>query len=100
MSKFKGISIIMGSNISTISGIAFFSEQHLELRKHITSISAHPVFLILKFNSSGKFIDPDFPFGKPSNILDLNILPTLAEIESSTFYHFRRGTKFNQENLL
>jgi hypothetical protein len=66
----------------------------------MTSISAHPVLLILKFDSLGNHIDPDFTFEKPSNFPSLNILPSLAEVKSSTFYNFRRGKKFNQEDLL
>jgi uncharacterized protein YfkK (UPF0435 family) len=71
----------------------------LELQKHITGIAAHPVFLILKFGPAGTLINPNTPAGTPSNILSSNILPTLEEVEASTFFHYKRGTKYNQENL-
>jgi hypothetical protein len=98
--KFKGNNTIIGlDNASTISNISSFSEQRLELQKHITGIAAHPVFLILRFNPTGMLINPDNPEGKPSNILSSNVLPTLEEVEKSTFFHYKRGTKYNQENL-
>jgi hypothetical protein len=54
----------------------------------------------LKFNADGTLIDPDTPAGAPVNILSATVLPSLADIERSTFFHFKRGSFFNQENLV
>jgi hypothetical protein len=99
--KFKAINTIIGQdNASTITNISSFTEQRLELQKHITGIAAHPVFLILKFDLTGNLLNPDTPEGTPSNILSSNVLPSLEEVEKSTFYHYKRGSKYNQENLI
>jgi hypothetical protein len=98
--KFKAINTIIGlDNTSTIVNISSFTEQRLELQKHITGIAAHPVFLILKFDPNGNLFNPDTPEGTPSNILSSNILPSLVEVERSTFFNYKRGSKYNQENL-
>ena len=39
------------------------------------------------------------PNGTPVNILSSVKLPSLDDVEKSTFYHFKRGTKHNRENL-
>ena len=99
-SKFKATSTVVGlDDVSTIDNIISFAQLRLELQKHITSVSAHSVFLILKFDVDGQFINPDTPLGKPINLLSTNILPPIAQIEQSTFYHYRRGSSFNQQNL-
>ena len=68
--KFKASSTIVGlDEISTIENITSFAELRLELQKHITSISVHPVFLILKFDDKGILIDPDTVDGAPINLL-------------------------------
>jgi hypothetical protein len=77
-----------------------FSQIRLELQKHIYSISTHSVFVILRFDDSGVLINPDSENGKPFNLLTSACLPSLNEIEKSTFHYFRQGTSFNQENLL
>ena len=99
--KFKASSTIVGlEDISTIENITAFAELRLELQKHITSISVHPVFLILKFDEAGQLIDPDSPGGAPINLLSINKLPPLSDVEKSTLFHYRRGSSFNQENLV
>ncbi|KAI2499876.1 hypothetical protein MHU86_14614 [Fragilaria crotonensis] len=99
-SKFKATSTIVGlDEISTIENISSFEELRIELQKHITSISVHPVFLILKFDPDGNLIDPDSEAGAPINLLSVNILPPLAEIERSMNFYHRRGSTFNRENL-
>ena len=100
-SKFKASTTIVGlDEVSTIENIMSFSQLRLDLQHHITAVSAHPVFLILKFLPDGTLIDPDSSAGKPINILSATILPSLEEIVRSTFFHFRRGTPFSQENLI
>ena len=100
-SKFKASSTIVGlEEISTIENIISFAELRLELQKHVTSISAHPVFLILKFDGDGKLIDPDSPAGAPTNLLSVNVMPPLSDVEKSTLFHYKRGSAFNQENLV
>jgi hypothetical protein len=60
LSKFKAASTIVGlEEISTIESISSFAQLRIELQKHITSVSVHPVFLILKFDADGNLIDPD-----------------------------------------
>ena len=86
--------------ISTIQNITSFAGQRLELQKHITSISVHPVFLILKFDGDGKLIDPDSILGTPINLLSINSLPPISDVERSTLLHYKRGSSFNQENLV
>ena len=99
--KFKASSTIVGlDEISTIENITSFGQLRLELQKHITSVSVHSVFLILKFNEVGQLIDPDTPAGAPTNLLSATVLPPLHEIEKSTFFHHKRGSAFNQENLV
>ena len=99
-SKFKASSTIVGlDEISTIENIMSFAQLRLELQKHVTGVSAHPVFLILKFNSAGTLIDPDSAAGAPTNLLSANVMPRIEEVEKSTFYHYKRGSAFNQENL-
>ena len=99
-SKFKAASTIVGlDEVSTIDNIMSFDQVCLELQRHITSVSAHSVFLILKFHEDGTLIDPDTAAGVPVNIL-LAVIPSLADIERSTFFHFRRDSLFNQENLV
>jgi hypothetical protein len=85
---------------SIIDNISSFTEQHLKLQKHITGNASHPIFLILKFDPTRNFINPDNPAGTPSNILSSNILPSLKEVEKSTFFHDKCGSKYNQENLI
>ena len=98
--KFKGINTIVGlDNVSTIENISSFAEMRMELQRHITAIAAHPVFLVLKFDLSGNLINPDMPNGTLINILSSVKLPSLDEVEESIFYHFKRGTKHNRENL-
>ncbi len=100
-SKFKASSTIVGlDEISTIENITSFAELQFELQKHITSISVHPVFLILKFHEDGNVIDPDTPEGTPLNLLSVNTLPSLFDVERSTLFHYKRGSSFNQENLV
>ena len=100
-SKFKASSTIVGiDEVSTIDNIMSFDQLRLELQRHITSVSAHSVFLILRFNDDGTLIDPDTTAGAPVNILSATVLPSLADIERSTFFHFKRGSLFNQENLV
>ena len=99
--KFKASSTIVGlEEISTIQNITSFAELRLELQKHVTSISVHPVFLILKFDDEGKLIDPDSPDGAPVNLLSVNTMPPLSDVERSTLFHYKRGSAFNQENLV
>jgi uncharacterized protein YfkK (UPF0435 family) len=102
-SKFKAASTIVGlDKISTIENIMSFAQLRIELQKHITSVSAHSVFLILKFehrSAGGALIDPDTPRGSPINLLSASSMPRLEDIEKSTFFHYRRGSAFNQENL-
>lgn len=99
-SKFKAASTIVGlDEISTIDNIMSFAQLRLELQKHITSVSAHSVFLILKFDVSGTLIDPDSALGSPINLLSASNMPLIQDIEKSTFFHFKRGSAFNQENL-
>jgi hypothetical protein len=101
INKFKASSTIVGlDEISTIENITSFSELRLELQKHITSISVHPVFLILKFDASGILIDPDTVAGAPVNLLSVNSLPSLSDVEKSILFHYKRGSTFNQENLV
>ena len=101
INKFKASSTIVGlDEISTIENITSFAELRLELQKHITSISVHPVFLILKFDVLGNLIDPDTAAGAPVNLLSVNSLPSLATVEKSTLFHYKRGSAFNQENLV
>jgi hypothetical protein len=65
--KFKATSTIVGlDEISTFENITSFAELCLKLQRHITSISVHPVFLILQFNHDGTLINPDTPEGAPS----------------------------------
>ena len=100
LQKFKAISTIAGlDKITTIDNLVSFSQQRLSLQKHITSISANDVFYILKFDSNGDVIDPDTPAGAPINLLTTTVLPSLADVEKSTFFYNKRGTAFNQENL-
>ena len=100
INKFKASNTIVGlGDVSTISNITSFSEQRLELQKHITNITGHTVFLILKFDQNGFLINPDTPEGHPINLLSTNVLPTIDQVEKSTFFHFKRGNRFNQENL-
>jgi hypothetical protein len=99
-SKFKAASTIVGlEEISTIENISSFAQLRIELQKHITSISVHPVFLILKFDTDGNLIDPDSEAGAPINLLSVNILPPLSEIERSMQFYHCRGSTFNRENL-
>ena len=100
-SKFKASSTIVGlDEISTIKNIMSFSQLRLvKLQRHITAVAAHPVFLILKFTTRGSLIDPDTAAGKPVNILSATVHPSLDDVVRSTFYHFRRGSPFSQENL-
>jgi hypothetical protein len=99
--KFKATSTIVGlDEISTIENITSFAELRLELQRHITSISVHPVFLILRFDQAGDLIDPDTPEGAPINLLSINSLPPLCDVEKSTLFHYKRGSLFNQENLV
>ena len=99
--KFIAANTIMGlDDISTIHNISAFAEQRMELQKHITSIGAHSVFLILKFAPDNTLLHPDTPNGKPTNLLAASILPTLLEIERSTYYNLKRGSTFSQENLM
>ena len=99
--KFKGTSTIVGlEEISTIETVSSFSQLRLELQKHITSISAHPVFLVLKFNSEGGLIDPDTPEGAPTNLLSVSILPPVSEVEQTMRFYHRQGSAFNRENLV
>jgi hypothetical protein len=80
--KFKATSTIAGlDEISTIENITSFAELRLELQRHITSISVHPVFLILQFNQTGQLIDPDTPNGAPVNLLSINSLPPLGDVK-------------------
>jgi hypothetical protein len=76
-----------------------FAQLCLKLQKHITSVSAHSVFLILKFEESGALINPDSALGSPINLLSATLMPRIKDIERSTFFHFKRGSTFNQENL-
>jgi hypothetical protein len=65
-SKFKATSTVVGlDDVSTIDNIISFAQLRLELQRHITSISAHSVFLILKFDNTNHLIDPDSFAGKP-----------------------------------
>ena len=100
LQKFKAISTIAGlDKITTIDNLVSFSQQRLSLQKHIASISANDVFYILKFDSHGDVIDPDTPAGAPINLLTTTVLPSLVDVEKSTFFYNKRGTSFNQENL-
>jgi hypothetical protein len=88
VSKFKAASTIVGvDEISTIENISSLAQLCLELQKHITGISAHPVFLVLKFDPEGSLIDPDTPAGNPTNLLSVNILPPLAEVEQTVRFY-------------
>ena len=58
-----------------------FGQLRLELQRHITSVSAHSVFLNSKFNADGALIDPDSAAGAPVNILLSTVLPSLEDIE-------------------
>ena len=99
-SKFKASSTTVGlEEVSTIENISSFAQLRIELQKHITSVSVHPVFLILKFDAEGTLIDPDSDAGTPINLLSVNILPPIAEIERSMQFYHRRGSTFNRENL-
>lgn len=99
-SKFKASSTIVGlDEISTIENIMSFAQLRLELQKHITGISSHSVFLVLKFDSFGNLIDPDTAQGAPTNLLTASVLPRIEDVEKSTFFHYKRGSAFNQENL-
>lgn len=99
-SKFKASSTIVGlDEISTIENIMSFSQLRTELQKHITSVSAHSVFLILKFDETGMLLDPDSPGGTPTNILSASMMPPIHDIERSTFFHYKRGSALSQENL-
>jgi hypothetical protein len=83
-SKFKATSSIVGlEEISTIENITSFAHLRLELQKHITSVSVHPVFLILKFTEDGTLIDPDTPEGASINLLSASSLPSLTLIQKS-----------------
>jgi hypothetical protein len=100
-SKFKASSTTVGlDEVSTIDKIMSFDQLRLELQRHITSVSVHSVFLILKFNADGTLIDLDSADGAPINVLSATVLPSLKDIERSTSFHFKRGSFFNQENLL
>ena len=100
-SKFKATSTVVGlDDVSTIDNIISFAQLRLELQKHITSISAHSVFLILKFDANtNQLVNPDTSDGSPINLLSTNVLPPLSQVEQSTFFHYRRGSSFNQQNL-
>ena len=100
-SKFKASSTVVGlDDVSTIDNIISFSQLRLELQKHITSVSAHSVFLILNFDiTTNQLINPDSPLGKPINLLSTNVLPPIAQVERSALFHYRRGSSFNQQNL-
>jgi hypothetical protein len=98
--KFKGMNTIVGlDNVATINNVATFSQQRIDLQKHITGIAAHTVFLVLKFDEDNHLIDPQSPKGSPLNILSTSVMPSLAEVERSTAYYYRRGSKYHQENL-
>lgn len=100
-SKFKATSSIVGlEEISTIENITSFAQLRLELQKHITSVSVHPVFLILQFTDDGTLIDPDTPEGTPINLLSASSLPSLSLIQKSMQFYHRRGSTFNRENLV
>jgi hypothetical protein len=47
----------------------------------------------------GSLLNPDTPGGTPTKILSYNILSLLEDVEKSTFHHYKRGSKYNQENL-
>ena len=100
-SKFKATSTVVGlDDVSTIDNIISFAQLRLELQKHITSVSAHSVFLILNFDpTTNQLINPDSQSGKPVNLLSTNVLPPIAQVEQSTLFHYRRGSSFNQQNL-
>ena len=99
-SKFKATSTVVGlDDVSTIDNIISFAQLRLELQRHITSISAHSVFLILKFDNTNHLIDPDSFDGKPINLLSTNVLPPISQVEQSTLFHYCRGSSFNQQNL-
>ena len=84
VSKFKASSTIVGlDEISTIENIMSFSQLRAELQKHITSVSAHSVFHILKFDPIGNLIDPDSANGTPLNILSASVMPSIADVEKS-----------------
>ena len=101
VSKFKATSTIVGlDNVSTIDNIISFAQLHLELQKHITSVSAHSVFLILKFDAvTNQLTNPDSALGQPINLLSTNVLPPISQVEQFTLFHYRRGSSFNQQNL-
>ena len=100
-SKFKATSSIVGlEEISTIENITSFAQLRLELQKHITSVSVHPVFLILRFTETGSLINPDTPEGAPINLLSASSLPSLSLIQQSMQFYHRRGSTFNRENLV
>ena len=97
--KFKASSTIVGlDKILTIENITSFAELRLELQKHITCISIHPVFL--KFHEDGNVIDLDSPEGTPVNLLSVDTLPTLPDVEKSTLFHYKGGSSFNKKNLV
>ncbi|KAI2510175.1 hypothetical protein MHU86_4207 [Fragilaria crotonensis] len=99
--KFKAASTIVGvEEISTIENVSSLAQLRLELQKHITGISVHPVFLVLKFDHEGTLIDPDTPEGTPTNLLSVNILPPIAEVEQTVRFYHRRGSTFNRDNLV
>jgi hypothetical protein len=98
--KFKAIKTVGLDNISTISNISSFAKKRLNMQKHIKSVSAHPVFLIIKVNKSGNLINPDTAKGNSINILFTNFMPTLECVEQSTFFHYKRDSISNQENLI
>jgi hypothetical protein len=101
ITKFKATSTIVGlEEISTIENITSFSQLCLELQKHITSFSAHPVFLVLKFDSEGTLIDPDTQEDARTNLLSVSILPPIAEVEQTMQFYHRQGPSFNRENLV
>lgn len=40
------------------------------------------------------------PTPTPANLLSVTVLPSLAEVEERfVFFHYRRGSAFNRENL-
>jgi hypothetical protein len=75
--KFKASSTIVGMDeVSTINNITSFAQLRLELQKHITSISVHPVFLVLKFDKEGILINPDTAAGAPTNLRSTSCPPS------------------------
>ena len=91
----------------SLTNLVSFDEQQSALTSHVSSISAHGVFYVLKFtsvtNSSGNIVitltDPDTPAGNPLDLFKCVDLPELDEVIASCDYMMSFGSDFQVENI-